>query len=156
MMEAWLVKKGVWEVVDGTETRPSGSLNLKIVRAFARRQAEARAEIILHVEESQLAYVRERDPKDIWDMLTTIYRARGFATRRVLRRKFIMLRKRDDQLIPAWIAEVRNAAFRLEAIDVEVPEEDIIMVMTGGLPTAYSTFVATLDSTPPLISHSNT
>jgi hypothetical protein len=67
MMEAWLVKKGVWEVVDETETKPMGSPNSKPVKTFTRRQAEARSEIILHVEESQLAYVREHDPKDLWE-----------------------------------------------------------------------------------------
>src|SRR4051794_33166952 len=111
MMEAWLVRKGVWDLVDGTETAPAGSANSKAVKAFARRQGEARAEIVLHVEESQLAYVRGRDPKVIWDTLTATYRARGFATRRALRRKFFTLAKHDDQSMPAWIAEVRSLAY---------------------------------------------
>jgi hypothetical protein len=149
MMEAWLVKKGVWGVVSGDLVRPTGSPNSKPVKAFVRQQSEARAEIILHVEESQLAYVRERDPNGIWKTLVTIYRARGFATRRALRRRFFGLTKQEDQPMAAWVAEVRSAAFRLEEIDVEVPEDDIIMVLTGGLPPLYDNFVTTLDSTPP-------
>jgi hypothetical protein len=149
MMDAWLVKKGVWDIVEGSKTRPTATVNTKPVKSFTQRQAEARSEIILHVEESQLAYVRDRDPKAIWDGLATIYRARGFATRRALRHRFFGLSKRTEQLIPAWIAEVRSAAFRLEEIEAEVSDEDMIMVLTRGLPDEYETFVVTLDSTPP-------
>jgi len=149
LMEAWLIKKGLWDVVDGTETKPPGSPATKAVRAFTKRQAEARSEIVLHVEVSQLVYVRDRDPKTIWDSLTTIYWARGFATRRALRRRMLGLRKGEEQSMPAWIAEVRTHAFKLEEIGVEVSEDDVILVLTGGLPDEYGGFITTLDSTPP-------
>ena len=110
MMEAWLVKKGIWEVVNGDETKPMGSLSSKAVKSFSRRQAEARAEIILHVDESQLAYVRDPDPHVTWDTLKLTYRACGFVTRRVLRRKFFGLVKQEDQLMPAQIAVMESYA----------------------------------------------
>jgi hypothetical protein len=57
MMEAWLVKKRVWGIVSGDETSPIGGENVKPVKAFLRHQTKACAEIILHVNELQLAYV---------------------------------------------------------------------------------------------------
>jgi hypothetical protein len=51
--------------------------------------------------------------------------------------------------MPAWIAKVHSHAYKLEEIDVDVPDDDIIMVLTGGLPSEHENFVVTLDSTPP-------
>ncbi|KAI5989250.1 hypothetical protein EDD15DRAFT_2107955, partial [Pisolithus albus] len=49
----------------------------------------------------------------------------------------------------AWIAEVRRTAFQLQEVDVSVSDEDIILVLTLGLPTSYESFVVSLDTTPP-------
>jgi hypothetical protein len=145
MMEAWLVKKGVWEIVNGEETKPLGSPNLKPVKVFLKHQAKVHTEIILHVEKLQLAYIRDTDPKATWDTLRATYRAHGFVMHCVLCWKFFGLAKQEDQSMPAWIAEVWNAVFWLQEIDIEVPDEDVIMVLTGGLPTQYKNFVTTLD-----------
>lgn len=91
LIEVLLTRKGLWEYVDGTKTMPLGSPNLKSVKHFLKKQAEARAEIILHVEPSQLLHVRNRDPSAIWADLETVHHARGFTTHITLRRKFLML-----------------------------------------------------------------
>jgi hypothetical protein len=147
LMEAVLIRKGLMEYVDGTRAVPLGSPNSKVVKDFLKKQAEARAEIVLQVETPQLSHVRDRDPRIIWTTLQTVHR--GFATRLTLRRKFIMLKKTDDMTMQAWIAHVRRVAFQLqEMIDVSVSDEDIILVLTIGLPPSYNNFIVTLDSTP--------
>jgi hypothetical protein len=148
MMEAWLIKKGLWEIANGTETLIDAGSKAKAVRAYEKCAAECRAEIVLHVEESQLSYVRNRDLKVIWDTFWDTYQARGYATRRALRRKFIALTKSDEMTMPAWIAEVRKHAYKLEECGVDVADEDIIMVLTAGLSPAYENFIITLDATP--------
>lgn len=149
MMEALLVRKQVWDIVNGEKTRPTGSDNSTPVRAFVRKQAEARAEIVLHVESSQLPHLRNSDPAKIWEDLKTIHQARGFASRIALRRKFLWLSKAKDQPMSNWIAEVRHTAFRLEQIGVEVSDEDLVLVLTQGLPPTYENFVVSLDATDP-------
>ena len=42
--------------------------------------AEARAEIILRVEDGQLVHMASRDPMEIWQTLERIHQAAGFAT----------------------------------------------------------------------------
>lgn len=149
MMEALLVRKQLWEIVNGEKTRPTGSDNSAPVRAFIRKQAEARAEIVLHVESSQLPHLRNSDPAKIWEDLKNIHQARGFASRIALRRKFLWLSKAEDQPMSNWIAEVRHTAFCLGQIGVEVSDEDFVLVLTQGLPRTYENFVVSLDATDP-------
>jgi hypothetical protein len=148
LLKALLIRKGLWEVVSGDETLPSGSPNTKPVRAFRKRQAEAGAEIILHVEPSQLPFIEDDDPKVVWDALAAMHQARGMATRLTVRRTFWKLEK-GDLTIQAFISEARRLANQLKDIGVTVDEEDIILVLTGGLPPSYDNFVVSLDSTPP-------
>lgn len=146
-MKALLVKKNLWDVVSGTETLPPGNATTKRVRTFRRRQAEAIAEITLHVEPLQLSFLQSDDPEVVWDSLTALHQARGMATRLSLRRRFLRLQKSDGPM-QSFIAEVRRLALQLQEIGVTVEDEDIILVLTGGLPPAYDALVITLDSTP--------
>ena len=77
--EALLIEKDLWDVVVGTKVHPAGSVNLKAVRAFVKKQV-TRAKIILHIETSQLPHAHYEDPTEIWENLEQVHRARGFAT----------------------------------------------------------------------------
>ncbi|KAI9056734.1 hypothetical protein FKP32DRAFT_1585270 [Trametes sanguinea] len=48
----------------------------------------------------------------------------------------------------AWIADVRRAAFQLTEIGASLTDEDVILVLTSGLPPSYENCVVTLDATP--------
>jgi hypothetical protein len=45
-----------------------------------------------------------------------------------------------------WIGRVKGIHFELEAIKVEVSDEDVILVLTNSLPPSYSQFVITLNA----------
>lgn len=148
-MKALLVKRGLWDVVAGNETRPAGSDSTKAVRSFRKKQAEAVAEITLHVDIAQLSFIQSDDPEEVWDALEKMHQARGVATRLTTRRKFWKLEKTEEQSMQSFIGEARRLALELADIGVAVDDEDIILVITGGLPSAYDNFVVTLDSTAP-------
>ena len=148
VMAALLVEKDLWDVVDGTETQPAGSVNSKAVRAFAKKQQLAHTKIILNIDKSQLPHTRYDDPKEIWESLQKVHQARGFATCLSLCRHFLYMRKCDDQPMVSWISDVKNAAFQLEATGVTIIDEDVILALTEGLPESYSTFIVALDSIP--------
>ena len=65
IMAALLVEKDLWDVVDGTETQPAGSVNSKAVHAFAKKQQLTRAKIILNIDKSQLPHTCYDDLKEI-------------------------------------------------------------------------------------------
>jgi len=148
-MEALLEEKELWDVVSGNEVTPTTGPNSKTTKAFLRKQRLARAKIILHVENSQLPHTRYADPKEIWDNLSRIHRSRGFGTLLSMRRRFFSMTKQDSQPMQAWIASVRHAAFELEAVDFEIRDIDLIIALTQGLPPSYSSFIVSLDATPP-------
>ena len=148
LMLALLTRKGLAEIVTGETTRPMGSPNAPAVKAYNRKAAEARAEIILNVEPSQLPHCRKPDVTEIWDDLKMIHQSRGFGTRMARRRQFFTMVKNEDQSMASWISDVRRAAFLLEEIGGRIDEEDTILVLTNGLPSEFDPFVINLDSTP--------
>ena len=84
-MRSTLIKKGLWKVVEGSETRLLGSPNSKAVKAFECRQAKAHAEIVLRLEPLQLPHAHSADLYVLWEELQRMHRAQGFATRMTLR-----------------------------------------------------------------------
>jgi hypothetical protein len=85
-MEAYLVRRKLWKVVNITEEG-------KTAKAFrdelkARDQGtmdEACAEMILLVEDGQLSHMCSPDPREIWLTLQHVHHAAGFATSLSLR-----------------------------------------------------------------------
>lgn len=147
-MKALLIRKGLWYVVDGSETRPAGSPGTKNVRSFVRKQAEAIAEITLALDSSQLSFISSDDPKEVWDYLASIHQGRGVATRLTLRRRFNRLDKSADESMQSFISTARRLAAQLREVGATVDDEDLILAITGGLPRSYNTFIVSLDSTP--------
>ena len=146
-MQSTLIKKGLWKVVEGSETHPLRSPNSKAVKAFERCQAEAHAEIILHLKPSQLPHAHSADPYVLWEELQHMHRAQGFATRMTLRQRFNTMTKDADQSMNSWIADVQQAAFHLKEVGYTATDEDKILVLTQGLPPSYDPFIISLDAT---------
>ena len=65
MMEALLIEKDLWDVIDGTEAHPLGLANSKAVHAFVKKQQVAWAKIIFHIEASQLPHACYDNQKGI-------------------------------------------------------------------------------------------
>ena len=91
-MEAELVWKDLWEWVSGerdmleviqeapagddgtpTVTKTHIKENMKERALVKKKWAEAQAEIILHVEDSQLLHVMSTDPAEIWNQLKLVH-----------------------------------------------------------------------------------
>ncbi len=62
---------------------------------------------------------------------------------------------KDGQRMASWISDVKGVVFQLSQIGVAVPDEDIILALTNGLPTPYNHFILMLDSTPSEVSNLN-
>jgi hypothetical protein len=94
------------------------------------------------------AYHRYDDPKGIWENLTHIHQSQGFGTLLSMHCRFCLMVKDDKQPMQAWIAAVKHATFD-EATDFEVCDIDLIIALTQGLPDSYSSFIVSLNATPP-------
>jgi hypothetical protein len=64
-MEAILIKLGFWDLITGEEKLADREEDEKKVKAFRKRQAECKSELVLHAEDSQLAHMYSSDPKAV-------------------------------------------------------------------------------------------
>jgi hypothetical protein len=153
-MEAELIRRELLDVVvyddnvEGTPEEVEAAKKKWMAKRSKKKLAEARAEIIRRVKDSQLPHMRSRDPMEIWDTLAQVHTARGFATRLALRRKFLRLVKGAGESMSGWIGRVKGLSFKLENIGVVVTDEDRILALTNGLDDSYESFVISLDATP--------
>jgi gag-polypeptide of LTR copia-type/Domain of unknown function (DUF4219)/Zinc knuckle len=163
IMKALLVRKDLWDVVDGSESRPTGSTNSKAVRAYEKKLQQAHAEIILNIEPDQHPHVRDGNTPQIWESLRMVHTTRGFASRLSICRHLLTMKKGDSQTMQTWIVAVKHIAYHLNEMSVPPDtvlddqlkawmkaqaEEDLILVLTAGLGEEYEKLVVTLDATP--------
>jgi hypothetical protein len=50
------------------------------MKAFRKREAQCKAEIVLRVEDSQLLHMANRNTMVVWNSLANIHRAQGFGS----------------------------------------------------------------------------
>ena len=150
-MEADLVDKGLWEYVFGDVVKPEGDTAAikKAIVEFEMKVRQARARMIKRVTAGQLPHMRNADPKVIWAELKRVHRGGGFGSKLAMRRRFINARMGAKETMAAWIGRVKGMSFGLEAIEVKVSEEDLILVLTNGLPPSFESFVIALDAVRP-------
>jgi hypothetical protein len=110
--------------------------------------AQARAELILNVEPSQLAHMRSKDPMEIWNNLKQVHRARGFATALAMRRQFLTAKMGEDQSMQSWIGQIQTLAYIMEEANMPVSEQDKILALTMGLPKEFDPVIINFDATP--------
>jgi len=144
-MKAILIKRGYWSLVSGTEVL-STSADASEKAAFTQRQLEACSELILAVDDSQLAHMDSEDPKVIWDELAKVHGARGLSTQLAAIRKFVRMEKKADQSMSSWIGDVRSLAHQMKRVGVTLPDIFTIVVLTSGLPPEYEPVVVALDA----------
>ena len=144
-MEAILTRGGFWDLITGDEKLAEDS-DGSDTKAFRKREAQCKAEIVLRVEDSQLPHMADRSPMVVWNSLASVHCARGFGSRLQLRRNFITASMKEGQPMESWIGEVRGLANRLKAIDINVSDEDMIVVLTAGLPITYTPIVISFDA----------
>lgn len=159
-MEAVLIRTGLWTMIeptvdiltkDGAE-KDASTIATEFEAALKARAKtkmnEARAEIILRLEDSQLSHcLRSDDPRAIWLVLESVHRAAGFATSLALRRKFLTLKKGSESM-QAWIGKIQALGFRMEQAGIIVNDQDKILALTMGLPATYDAVIINFDSTP--------
>lgn len=157
--EAVLTRRGLWlgiihvvlsasETNNKSESEIAALLQTKLAARSAEKLAEARAELILRVEDGQLAYMHDEDPREIWYQLQRVHQARGFATKLALKRAFLTGKMAPAQSMQAWIGQVSAHVFRMEQAGIKVDELDRILAITMGLPASYTPVIIHFDSLP--------
>jgi hypothetical protein len=147
LMEAWLVRNGLWAPIE-VEIRLVGGPLAKSVKDWIEREAKAKAEIKLYVGLEQLAHCRLPTAKAIWKNLEKLHQAKGFSTQLSLLWRFHTMRM--DKLKPmlAWVSAVHNHAYHISTTGYTLHNTHVILVLMQGLPESYSHLTIALDATP--------
>lgn len=144
VMEQYLTVNELWDIVAGTEKEPTDTAEKA---EFVRKQKSARARIALHISPSQLSSARlETDPKKVWDELQRLNRPAGFSTRMALRRELGRMKKHPETPMSKWVTSVRDVARQIKDLKGEIPDEEIIVILTDSLPESYAPLVVQLDA----------
>jgi hypothetical protein len=156
-IELILTREDTWDIVTGDEPPPSdkgkekeGSESSKKTDTFAawqKKDRNARATILLSVNDSELTHVRDcKTSSEIWQKLVEIYEPKGFARKRYLRRQFCLLQMNDGDTMQQHINKLDDIIRQLGGIGVSYPDDEVAMTLLDSLPESYSTLVVVLES----------
>jgi len=146
-MEMRLRKLGVWEIVDGTELRPSGSDNTKVVKAWKSRNDLALSEIVTEVEDGQLVHTRfSRDPDIVWAKLKEVHNSQGLGSVISTWQRLFQIRKAPTTSIQEHASTMRKLADRLTNLGDQPSDSLLVAVLMLSLPESYSTLAISLDT----------
>jgi gag-polypeptide of LTR copia-type/Zinc knuckle len=90
-------------------------------------------------------HTRGSDPCEIWKTLKEAHEARGLGTRMSLRRRLHSVTKADDVSMQTYISTMQELAQRLRDLGSAIDDEELIVVITRGLPDKYDSVVVSLD-----------
>lgn len=152
-MEAELIDKDLWEYVSGeiVTTKPEDGENAKARRDRAeilQKQRQACARIIKRVTDDQLGLITSSDPITIWADLKRAHQVQGFGSRLALKRRFWNAKKKDGEKVSGWVSRVKRMRNELKVAGSEPADEDVILVLTDGMPASYGHLIIAIDGTP--------
>ena len=155
-MEGDLVDKGLWEYVFTEVVKPEWDTNTtKAIVEYEMKMRQARARKIKRVTASQLPHMKDPDLRKVWVELWHMHRAGGFGSKLAMHHRFINAKMKLDNLqeiaksMMSWIDRVKDMHFKLEAVGAKATDEDIILVLTNGLPSVYDQFIIALNAAWP-------
>ena len=141
-----LVKEGLWNIVNGTETEPEGSAERRA--KFVARRDRALATIVLAMEPS-LLYLVGPDPTDpvvVWRALADQCQRNTWANKLELKRKLFSLRLAEGGSVQQHIKCMSEICDEMSAISETVSEEDRVVYLLASLPESYNVLVTALEA----------
>ncbi|TFY70602.1 hypothetical protein EVG20_g2404 [Dentipellis fragilis] len=88
------------------------------------------------------------DSREVWQVLENPNSSCGLARSLALRRRFLTAKKKAAQPMQGWIGDIRRQVREMEAIDIVLSEQDKIIALTMGLPSAYARSILVFDAIP--------
>ena len=137
-MRHLLLAKGLWGLVDGTETLAEDA------NAAARAVFST---IIMAIGTSQLYLVTTcESPKDAWDALRGHHERGTLANKLMLKKQYFRMEMKEGTAVETHLKAMKELTDRLAAIGAPVSEEDQVATLLGSLPSPYATLVTALET----------
>ena len=136
-----LMKEGLWNIVNGTETAPSTSDADRRAK-FAARRDRALATIVLSVEPSLLYLVGDpENPIMVWQKLANQFEKKTWANKLYLRRRLHSLQLKDGDSVQEHIKAMTEIFDSLSIVGDPIDDEDRVVHLLASLPDSYNVLV---------------
>ena len=145
-MKMYLIGKDLWELVTGEETL-NATANPEQQRRFRKRENVALATVCLSVETSLQIYVRSaKNAKAAWDNLEQHFERKSLSQKIFYRRKLYSARMGKGAKMIDHINYIKTLAEHLEAVDDEIAEKDLVIILISSLPEEYNYLITALET----------
>ena len=139
-MQSILTHKGLINIVNGSETRPTDDSDNKQVQ-WDKREAKAKMLLItgLDVNQRMMVMTCERS-SEIWDYLLTMHEQKSENSKLIAEQRFNNLRYETGSSIEQLISSVKNLAQDIRNTGESISELRIIAKIIDSLPDSYESF----------------
>ena len=145
-MRHMLLLKGLWGIVDGTDTLAEDA-NDEDQATYATRSLRAFSYIAMAVGASQLYLITStEDPRAAWDALRSHFDRDTLANKLFLKKQYFRAEMKEGTSTEAHLKQMKEITDRLAVIGAPISEEDQVVTLLGSLPRSYSTLVTALEA----------
>ena len=114
---------------------------------WKKKDAKAKAVIGLTISDEHLDHVRDTETAfDMWNAILNIFQRRTLLNKLRARRNFYSVQMEEGERVLTYINRVRQLAFDLKSMDVDVKDEDIAMSVLCGLPDRFEHLIVAIDT----------
>ena len=145
-MKLFLIGKGLWEIVDGTETVAEDASEDARAK-FKKRDNLALATVCLGINSDLHIYVRgSKTGKEAWEDLSKRFEEKTLSKKISYRRKLYKTHMNPGTDMTTHINQIKTISEHLEALDDPVVEKDLVMILISSWPTEYNNLITTLET----------
>ena len=145
-MKMFLIGKGLWEIVDGTET-VAHDASEELKAKFKKRDNLALATICLGINSDLHIYVRgSKAGNEAWDALSKRFEEKTLSKKISYRRKLYKTHMNPGTDMTTHINDIKTISEHLEAVEDPVDEKDLVMILISSWPSEYNNLITTLET----------
>lgn len=150
-VEALMTKNGTWKYTNGEVTQPvltAGDAQSEAsVISWRSKDKMAKSDLILSISPSELQQIRGCvTSREIWLKLESIHASKGPARKATLLKQLTLQRLQEGQDVRAHLLKFFDAVDKLSAMDVQINEDLLSIMLLYSLPASYENFRCAIES----------
>lgn len=145
-MKHLLLAKGLWGLVDGTETLAADA-NAAATAEYQQKCEKALASIVLGTQSSVLYLITSCDTaENAWTVLRQHFERDTLANKLFLKKQYFRMEMKEGMSVDQHLKKMKELTDKLSAIGAPITEEDQVVTLLGSLPPNYATLVTALEA----------
>ena len=143
----FLLAKGLYEIVDGSEKEPASTAEGKVKEAYKERSRKAFSHIVLSVSTELLYLITDcNSAADAWNKLQSHFERNTLANKLFLKKQYFRSSMKEGTPIEQHMKHMKDLSDKLAAVGAAITEEDQVVTILGSLPESYANLVTALEA----------